>query len=87
MLQRWQMPDGCATNGHGWGYSNIGYHFAVRLMERAAPDAPADVVLKRRVFYTACVGDARLAGTSTDLIGFEMGGHRATIRLGLPMAC
>jgi len=46
------------------------------------PTHRCDVVLKRRVFIPLGVGDARLAGTSTDLIGFEMGEHRATIQAG-----
>jgi CubicO group peptidase (beta-lactamase class C family) len=58
--------------GEGWGYSNIGYMMVSRTIERVA-DAPLGAVLTRRIFEPLGVGSTRLAATSTDLIGVEMG--------------
>jgi CubicO group peptidase (beta-lactamase class C family) len=58
--------------GHGWHYSNIGYLFAGRIIERAAGTSLHDV-LARRVFGPLGLGTTRLATAKADLIGVEMG--------------
>ena len=57
---------------NGWRYSNIGYLFAGRTIERAA-GAPLASVLSRSIFEPLGLGTTRFAVTKADLIGVNMG--------------
>jgi CubicO group peptidase (beta-lactamase class C family) len=57
---------------HGWRYSNIGYLFAGRIIERAC-GAFLGSILTRRVFEPLGLNTIRLAVTPSDLVGVEMG--------------
>jgi CubicO group peptidase (beta-lactamase class C family) len=58
--------------GRGWRYSNIGYLYAHRIVERAA-GVPLGRALARHVFQPLGLSTIRLAVTKADLAGVEMG--------------
>jgi CubicO group peptidase (beta-lactamase class C family) len=58
--------------GQGWGYSNIGYWHAARLIERAS-DRPLADALADLVFAPADLSTARLAAVPADLASVSMG--------------
>jgi CubicO group peptidase (beta-lactamase class C family) len=72
MLQRADAGRLRYEPGDGWRYSNIGYLFAGRIIERAA-GAPLASVLARRIFEPLGLGTARFAVTKADLIGVDIG--------------
>ena len=58
--------------GSGWRYSNIGYLFVGRVIERTA-GAPLASVVARSIFEPLGLGTTRFAATKADLTGVDMG--------------
>lgn len=61
--------------GSSWAYSNIGYLYARRLIERVTGEA-LEAALQRLVLHPLEVDRVRLARSHEDLIGVEMGDAR-----------
>ncbi|WCM53948.1 beta-lactamase family protein [Pseudomonas sp. WJP1] len=76
MLQRLDASRLRYTPGDGWRYSNVGYLFIARLIERTTGLPLADA-LTQRVFAPLGLSRARLARTQADLAGVKMGAASA----------
>lgn len=72
MLKRTQAKRLRYAPGSGWSYSNIGYLYVRRLIERAANEE-FEVALKRLVLRPLGLGHVRLVRLQDDLIDVEMG--------------
>jgi CubicO group peptidase (beta-lactamase class C family) len=72
MLQRLDATRLRYAPGDGWRYSNVGYLFVARLIERMT-SRPLEEVLTQRVFSPLGLSRTRLARTRTDLAGVNMG--------------
>lgn len=58
--------------GSGWGYSNVGYLYVARLIERTCDLTLADA-LAQRIFAPLGIAPVRLATQRADLLGVSMG--------------
>ena len=76
MLQRLDASRLRYTPGDGWRYSNVGYLFVVRLIERIT-GLPLDDALTQRVFSPLDLSLVRLAKTRADLAAVNMGSASA----------
>ncbi|EJN27367.1 penicillin-binding protein, beta-lactamase class C [Pseudomonas sp. GM78] len=76
MLQRLDASRLRYTPGDGWRYSNVGYLFIARLIERTT-GLPLEEALKQRVFSPLGLSRVRLARTPSDLAGVNMGAASA----------
>ncbi|MHC8343710.1 serine hydrolase domain-containing protein [Pseudomonas sp. RT6P73] len=72
MLQRLDAARLRYAPGDGWRYSNVGYLFVARLIERVTGLA-LEEALKQRVFSPLGLSHVRLATTRSDLEGVNMG--------------
>jgi CubicO group peptidase (beta-lactamase class C family) len=72
MLARTDASKPRYSPGSGWTYSNIGYLYVRRLIERAADEELGDA-LQRLVFDPLGISHVRLASAREDLAGVEMG--------------
>ncbi|MEJ5060793.1 MULTISPECIES: serine hydrolase domain-containing protein [unclassified Pseudomonas] len=72
MLQRLDASRLRYTPGEGWRYSNVGYLFVARLIERIT-GLPLEDALKQQVFAPLGVSRVRLAKTRADLARVNMG--------------
>lgn len=72
MLQRLDATRLRYAPGDGWRYSNVGYLFVARLIERMT-DLALEEVLVQRVFSPLGLSCVRLAQTRADLEGVNMG--------------
>ena len=72
MLQRLDASRLRYPPGDGWRYSNVGYLFVVRLIERVT-GRTLDDALTERVFAPLGLSRVRLAKTRADLQGVNMG--------------
>lgn len=72
MLQRLEATRLRYAPGNGWRYSNVGYLFVARLIERMT-SRPLEEALTQRVFSPLGLSHTRLARTRTDLAGVNMG--------------
>nr|WP_180206968.1 serine hydrolase domain-containing protein [Pseudomonas sp. SbOxS1]NYU07297.1 beta-lactamase family protein [Pseudomonas sp. SbOxS1] len=72
MLQRLDASRLRYTPGDGWRYSNVGYLFIARLIERTTGLPLADA-LTQRVFSPLGLSQVRLANTHADLTSVNMG--------------
>ncbi|MHC8286175.1 serine hydrolase domain-containing protein [Pseudomonas sp. XS1P51] len=72
MLQRLDATRLRYAPGDGWRYSNVGYLFVARLIERMT-DLALEEVLVQRVFSPLGLSGVRLAETRADLEGVNMG--------------
>jgi CubicO group peptidase (beta-lactamase class C family) len=75
MLQRLDASRLRYTPGDGWRYSNVGYLFIARLIERTTGLSLADA-LAQRIFSPLGLSGVRIAQTHADLADVNMG--RAT---------
>lgn len=75
MLQRLEAGRLRYTPGNGWRYSNVGYLFVVRLIERVTA-LSLEEALTQRVFSPLGLSHARIARTRADLNGVSMGTAR-----------
>lgn len=71
MLQRLDATRLRYAPGDGWRYSNVGYLFVARLIERTT-GLPLEEALTQRVLSPLGLSRARLARTRTDLKGVNM---------------
>jgi CubicO group peptidase (beta-lactamase class C family) len=76
MLQRLDASRLRYTPGDGWRYSNVGYLFIVRLIERIT-GLPLEDALTQRVFSPLDLSLVRLAKTHADLAAVNMGSASA----------
>ena len=76
MLQRLDASRLRYTPGDGWRYSNVGYLFVVRLIERIT-GLPLEDALTQRVFSPLDLSLVRLAKTRADLAAVNMGSASA----------
>jgi CubicO group peptidase (beta-lactamase class C family) len=72
MLQRLDASRLRYIPGDGWRYSNVGYLFVARLIERVT-GLPLEVALTQRVLAPLNLSRVRLATTRMDLQGVRMG--------------
>lgn len=72
MLQRLDATRLRYTPGTGWRYSNVGYLYVLRLIERVSGLA-LEQALEQRLFAPLGVSRVRLARTCADLQGVHMG--------------
>jgi CubicO group peptidase (beta-lactamase class C family) len=72
MLQRLDASRLRYTPGDGWRYSNVGYLFIARLIERTTGLSLAEA-LTQRIFSPLGLSRVRLAKTHADLAGVNMG--------------
>ncbi|MGL6244592.1 serine hydrolase domain-containing protein [Pseudomonas sp.] len=72
MLQRLDAARLRYAPGDGWRYSNVGYLFVARLIERVTGLA-LEEALTQRVFLPLGLSRVRLATTRADLVGVSMG--------------
>ncbi len=72
MLQRLDASRLRYAPGDGWRYSNVGYLFVVRLIERVT-GRTLEAALTERVFAPLGLSRIRLAKTQADLEGVNMG--------------
>ncbi|KPG95507.1 beta-lactamase [Pseudomonas sp. RIT-PI-q] len=72
MLQRLDATRLRYTPGDGWRYSNVGYLYVARLIERTT-GLPLEEALTQRAFSPLGLSRTRLATTRTDLAGVNMG--------------
>jgi len=61
--------------GEGWRYSNVGYMFVARLIERAT-ELPLEDAVRRQVFVPLGIATVRFATARTDLHGEHLGGSQ-----------
>ncbi|MES2821659.1 MAG: serine hydrolase domain-containing protein [Pseudomonadota bacterium] len=72
MLQRLDATRLRYPPGTGWRYSNVGYLYVVRLIERTTSLALA-CALQQRLFAPLGISQVRLAATPVDLHGVHLG--------------
>ncbi|MGJ7517765.1 serine hydrolase domain-containing protein [Pseudomonas baetica] len=73
LLQRLDAGRLRYTPGGGWRYSNVGYLYVARLIQRVTGSS-LEEALTRRVFTPLGLTHVRLAKNRCDLLGVDMGG-------------
>ncbi len=76
MLQRLDATRLRYPPGEGWRYSNVGYLYVARLIERTTGLALGEA-LQQRLFASLALTQVRLATTPADLQGVDMGSASA----------